>query len=49
MPHFAYKGRRGGGELVQGVLEGASAGAVAEMLQGQGVARVGLLTRPRGG
>lgn len=37
MPHFAYKGRRGGGELVQGVLEGASAGAVAEMLQGQGV------------
>ena len=36
MPAYAYRGRRGG-EPVQGVLEGASAGAVAELLQNQGV------------
>lgn len=37
MPKFAYKGRRGGGELVQGSLEGIDAGAVADILIGQGV------------
>ena len=36
MPRYAYRGRRGG-DAVQGVLEGASAAAVAEVLQGQGV------------
>ena len=37
MPHFAYKGRDGRGELVQGVLEGADSGAVAGQLSGIGV------------
>ena len=30
MPFFAYKGRNARGELMQGVLEGPDAGAVAD-------------------
>jgi len=37
VPNFAYKGRNAGGQLVEGVLEGASAGAVADLLAGQGL------------
>ena len=37
MPFFAYKGRDGRGELMQGVLEGADSGAVADQLLGSGV------------
>ena len=37
MPYFAYKGRNGRGELMQGVLEGADSGAVADQLFGSGV------------
>ena len=37
MPFFAYKGRDGGGKLMQGVLEGADSGAVADQLFGSGV------------
>lgn len=37
MPNFAYKGRNSGGQLVEGVLEGASAGMVADLLLGQGL------------
>ncbi len=37
MPFFAYKGRNGRGEPVQGVLEGADSGAVAGQLFGLGV------------
>jgi len=37
MPHFAYKGRDRGGQLVEGVLEGADSGAVAGQLSGTGV------------
>ncbi len=37
MPYFAYKGRNGRGEPVQGVLEGADSGAVADQLFGSGV------------
>jgi MSHA biogenesis protein MshG len=37
MPHFAYKGRDGRGQLVQGVLEGADSGAIAGQLFGTGV------------
>ena len=37
MPFFAYKGRDGRGELLQGVLEGADSGAVADQLFGSGV------------
>lgn len=37
MPFFAYKGRNARGELMQGVLEGADSGAVADQLFGTGV------------
>jgi MSHA biogenesis protein MshG len=35
--NFAYKGRDAGGKLVEGVLEGTSAGGVADLLLGRGV------------
>ena len=37
MPAFAYRGREAGGALVQGVLEGNTAAAVADTLSGTGV------------
>lgn len=37
MPHFAYKGRNVRGELVQGVLESADSGAVADQLFNTGI------------
>ena len=37
MPFFAYKGRDGRGESVQGILEGADSGAVAGQLFGLGI------------
>lgn len=37
MPYFAYRGRNARGELMQGVLEGADSGAVADQLFGTGV------------
>src|SRR5574340_46722 len=37
MPFFSYKGRNARGELVQGVLEGATSGAVADRLRSQGI------------
>ena len=37
MPFFAYKGRNAKGELMQGVLEGADSGAVADQLFGNGI------------
>ena len=37
MPFFAYKGRNARGELMQGVLEGADSGAVADQLFNTGV------------
>ena len=37
MANFAYRGRNGSGEIVQGTLEGATAGAVADLLFGRGV------------
>lgn len=40
MPNFAYKGRRAGGELVQGALEAASSSAAADMILGQGLTPV---------
>lgn len=40
MPFFAYKGRDGRGELVQGVLEGADSGAVAGQLFSVGITPV---------
>ena len=37
MPFFAYKGRNARGELMQGVLEGADSGVIADQLFGTGV------------
>ncbi|MCF8151881.1 MAG: type II secretion system F family protein [Burkholderiaceae bacterium] len=37
MPNFAYRGRNGAGDIEQGVLEGATAGAVADLLFGRGI------------
>jgi MSHA biogenesis protein MshG len=37
MPSFAYRGRNGAGDIVQGVMEGATAGAVADLIVGSGV------------
>lgn len=37
MPFFAYKGRNARGELMQGVLEGADSGAIADQLFATGV------------
>jgi MSHA biogenesis protein MshG len=36
MPNFSYRGRNGAGEIVQGIMEGATAGAVADLLVGRG-------------
>jgi len=36
MPNFAYRGRNAAGEIVQGIMEGATAGAVADLLIGKG-------------
>ena len=40
MPTFAYKGRNTGGQLIEGVLDGASASAVVDLLLGQGLTPV---------
>ena len=37
MPSFAYRGRNGAGEIVQGIMDGATAGAVADLIVGSGV------------
>ncbi len=37
MPNFAYKGRDAAGKLVEGVLDGQSAGNVADVLVGRGI------------
>jgi len=48
MPFFAYKGRNGRGELLQGVLEGADSDAVAEQLLGGGLTPIEItVTRKR--
>ncbi len=40
MANFAYKARNAGGQLIEGVLEAASSGAVADVLLGQGAVPV---------
>ena len=47
MPFFAYKGRNARGELMQGVLEGLDAGAVADQLFGTGVTPVEIVPTTR--
>ena len=36
MPSFSYRGRNSAGEIVQGIMEGPTAGAVADLLVGRG-------------
>jgi MSHA biogenesis protein MshG len=48
MPFFAYKGRNARGELMQGVLEAADSGAVADQLFGTGVTPVEIVATRRG-
>ena len=43
MPHFSWKGRNVGGQLVEGVLEGADAGAVAGQLVTSGITPVDIV------
>ena len=40
MPSFAYKGRNASGQLVEGVLEGATSAAIADLILGQGLTPV---------
>ena len=42
MANFAYKGRDSGGKLIEGVLEAASSGGVADMLLGRGITPVSI-------
>ncbi len=42
MANFAYKGRDAGGKLIEGVLEAASSGGVADMLLGRGITPVSI-------
>ncbi|NWG30298.1 MAG: type II secretion system F family protein [Rhodocyclaceae bacterium] len=37
MPAFTYRGRNGAGDIVSGTIEGANAGAVADLLFGSGI------------
>ena len=47
MPFYAYKGRNTRGELMQGVLEAADSGAVADQLFGTGVTPVEIVATTR--
>ena len=47
MANYAYKGRDGGGKLIEGVLEGASSGGVADVLLGRGITPVSIRGDPR--
>ena len=49
MPAFAYRGRNASGDSVQGVLEGATATAVADQLFGSGVTPLEITAAPAGG
>ncbi len=42
MANFAYKGRDGSGKLIEGVLEGASSGGVADVLFGRGITPISI-------
>ena len=48
MPAFAYRGRNAGGETVEGVIEGASANAVADLLFGSGITPLEIKSAPAG-
>lgn len=42
MPHFAYKGRKAGGQAVEGVLESTAASALADTLLAQGITPISI-------
>jgi len=42
VPSYAYKGRNSGGQLVEGVLDGANSGAIVDLLRGQGLTPVAI-------
>lgn len=46
MPAFSYRGRNAAGEVVEGVLEGATAAAVADLLFGSGVTPLEIKAAP---
>jgi len=48
VPQFAYQGRNARGELVKGILEGASSGAVADQLFNTGITPVHIAEAPGG-
>lgn len=48
MPVFSYRGRNSAGEVVNGVLEGATAGAIADLLFGSGVTPLEIKPAPDG-
>jgi MSHA biogenesis protein MshG len=48
MPNFAYRGRNSAGESVEGVLEGNSAAAVADLLFGTGITPLEIKPAPSG-
>ncbi|MDX9706645.1 MAG: type II secretion system F family protein [Azospira sp.] len=48
MAHFSYKARNAAGHLIEGVLEAASPGAVAELLFNQGMVPVDIRARSGG-
>ena len=47
MPTYAYKARNSTGQLAEGVLEGASSGAVVDVLREQGMTPVSILETQR--
>jgi MSHA biogenesis protein MshG len=48
MASFAYRGRNGAGEIVNGVMDGATAGAVADLLLGGGIRPLEIKPAPGG-
>ncbi|MBU0752473.1 MAG: type II secretion system F family protein [Gammaproteobacteria bacterium] len=49
MPSFNYRGRNGAGEVVNGVMDGATAGAVADQLLGTGIRPLEITPAPETG
>ncbi|MGH8855220.1 MAG: type II secretion system F family protein [Telluria sp.] len=48
MPYFSYKARNAKGELLQGVLEGADSGAIADQLFGSGATPIEIAPSRKG-
>lgn len=48
MPAFSYRGRNGAGEVVNGVLEGATSSAIADLLFGSGITPLEIKPAPAG-